>query len=85
MDEDVEDYRGPFVTLCADGLGYRVTIDPPLPDRLDRSRNYACKSQAWGYARELWCRHRLPFRDFSDGNTGRDQAEIYARKNSCSL
>jgi hypothetical protein len=77
--EEEEPYIGSFVTLRADGPLHVVAVDPPLPDGLDRTRTYSTKDAAFGYARELWCEHRLPFRDFSDGNTGRDQAEICAR------
>jgi hypothetical protein len=41
-----------------------------MPDGLDRTRTYTTKDAAWGYARDLWCEHRLPFRDETDGNTG---------------
>jgi hypothetical protein len=66
MLEDDEPYHGSFVTLRPHGIGFAVAIEPALVDELDSSRTFACKSQAWGHARDLWCKHRLPFRDFSD-------------------
>lgn len=71
MPIDPDPYTGPFVTLRADGPLYTVDIEPRLPDGLDRSRTYACKSQAWGYARDLWVSTCLPFKDYSEGNVGR--------------
>lgn len=72
---DPKPYEGPFVTLRTDGRLYTVTVEPPLPDALDRSRTFACKSQAWGYASDLWRSGHLPFRDFTDGNTGQQNAK----------
>jgi hypothetical protein len=67
-----EPYTGPFVTLRPDGPLYTVNVEPTLPDGLDRSRTFGCKSQAYGHARDLWSEHRLPFKDFSEGNTGQN-------------
>lgn len=77
-----EAYTGPFVILYAVGMGWSVGVYPPLPDGLDRSRTFACKSEAWRYAQALWSEWRLPFKDLSAGNTGRDQSAIRARQKS---
>lgn len=66
-----EAYHGPLVILRSVGMGYLVTVDPPLPDGHDRTRTFAMKNDAWGYARGLWSDHRLPLRDESGGNTAR--------------
>jgi hypothetical protein len=71
---EAEEYHGSFVILRPDRMGFIVTVEPPLPDGEDRTRTYAEKHSAWGFARELWCELRLPFRDESDVRTTLDNA-----------
>jgi hypothetical protein len=78
-----EPYRGPFVVLQPDPLGYRVSIDPPIDDV--HARTYREKHDAWGYARDLWTALKLPLRDLTDGNAARPVHPGPPRKNSCSL
>ena len=61
-----------FVTLRPDGLRYAVAIEPRLPTGEGEPRSFVCKSEAWAEARSLWSDHRLGFRDFTDGCTGRE-------------
>jgi hypothetical protein len=83
MCDELEPYRGPFVVLSPDPIGYRVSIDPPPPGG-DPTRTFAEKHDAWGYAREWWTALRCPLRDFTEHNTARAAADE-PRKNSCSL
>jgi hypothetical protein len=70
MCEEPEPYRGPFVVLEPDPLGYRVSVDPPV--HLNMTRTYRTKDAAWGYARDLWTMLHCPFRDLTDHNTARN-------------
>lgn len=72
MTDEPEEYHGSFVILRPTGMGYSVTVAPPLADGQDRSRTFVTKIDAWSYASGLWTDHRLPFRDETDGNTGRE-------------
>ena len=74
LDGDAPIYRRSFVTLKAssDGLLYTVAIEPPIPGSESGPRSFGCKSQAWAQGAVWWRRHGLPFKDFTDGNTGRD-------------
>jgi hypothetical protein len=58
----------PLVVLRPVPEGWRVSVEPPLPDGEDRTRTYADKVGAWTYAQGLWTDHRLGFRDESLGN-----------------
>ncbi len=78
MLEGAEEYHGPFVILRPDGMGFTVTVEPPLGAH-DRSRTYADKNSAWGYARDLWGSLHLPFRDECDGNTCRSEQSENSR------
>lgn len=69
-DDEGPPYTGSFVVLRGDGLGWSVLIEPRLPTGDGEPRTFACKHTAWGEARELWERHRLPFQDKTDGHTG---------------
>lgn len=73
-DYDAPKYCGSFVTLNAsdDGLIYTVAIEPPIPGSESGPRSFGSKSEAFGQGAEWWRLHGLPFKDFTDGNTGRD-------------
>jgi len=74
-EEEVPPYTGPFVTLRPVGLTYSVAIEPRLPTGDGEPRSFDCKHTAWGAARDLWQRHRLPFRDLTVFQTSRAEAE----------
>ncbi len=73
-DDALPQYRGSFVTLNAsdNGLIYTVAIEPPIPGSESGPRSFGSKSEAFGQGAEWWRLHGLPFKDFTDGNTGRD-------------
>lgn len=73
-DHHAPKYRGSFVTLNAsdDGLIYTVAIEPPITGNESGPRSFGSKSEAFGQGAAWWRLHRLPFKDFTDGNTGRD-------------
>jgi hypothetical protein len=63
-------YRGPFVILQPDPMGYRVSVEPSR-DGENFARTYREKNDAWRYAQDLWTALRAPLRDLTEGNTGR--------------
>jgi hypothetical protein len=77
--EEPEPYRGPFVVIEPDSLGYRVSVDPPNASHLPRS--YREKHDAWAYARDLWTALRAPLRDLTDHNVAKPNAAT-ARENN---
>lgn len=77
MCDEAELYRGPFVVLAHDPLGYRVSIDPPIDH--DLTRTYREKDDAWAYARDLWTALHCPLRDLTDHNTARMAAEWHEK------
>jgi len=67
--EPLPRYTGPFVCIRpADDLAWSVSIEPILPTGEGEPRTFGSKHEAFGAARELWQAHRLPVRDFTDGN-----------------
>ena len=71
MNDEPEPYRGPFVVLEPDPIGFRVSVDPaPAPNL---TRTYREKHDAWAYARDLWTTMRAPLRDMTIGNVERAQ------------
>lgn len=83
--EEAGAFHGPFVVIRPIGMGYEVTVNPPLPDGQDRTRTFATKHDAWGYASGIWREWHLPVRDLTEGNTGRSPRELHGRKTSFSL
>jgi hypothetical protein len=79
-DDALPQYRGSFVTLnvSPDGLLYTVAIEPPIPGSENGPITFGCKSQAWSQGAAWWRLHGLPFKDLTDGNTGREQASYYS-------
>ena len=69
--DEPEPYQGPFVVLRPVGMGFVVTVDPPLPDGHDRTRTFSTKDAAWNYAQATWSDNRLPLLDLSAGNVSR--------------
>ena len=65
-----EPYRGPFVVLAADPLGFRVSVEPPLRGD-DYAQTFATKDAAWSAARDLWTSLHAPLRDLTNHNTVR--------------
>ena len=63
-------YTGPFCVIRPEGLSYTVAIEPPLRCGTGSPRTYASKHEAFGAARQLWCRFSLPLRDLTDGKVG---------------
>ena len=71
MREEPEPYRGPFVVLAPDPLGFRVSIEPPPIEGQHCTLVLATKDDAWRAARDLWTAGKLPFRDLTESNTAR--------------
>jgi hypothetical protein len=69
MAEGEEPYRGAYVTLEPHRRGFRVTIQALT--KLDVSRTFHSKDEAWAYARGLWTLLRLPLRDLTEANVAR--------------
>lgn len=65
------EYRGPFVVIEPDPIGYRVSIDPPPPGD-DLTRTFREKSDAWRYASDWWSVLGCPLRDLTDSNVARE-------------
>lgn len=63
-------YNGPYVVITPVGLAYTVSIEPVLAAGEGAPRTFNSKHEAFGAARDLWCRHRLPLRDLTDGYVG---------------
>jgi hypothetical protein len=82
MCDELEPYRGPFVVLSPDPIGYRVSIDPPPPGD-DPTRTFRLKDDAWRYASDWWTALRCPLRDMTDHNVAHAEAE--REKSRCFL
>ena len=63
-------YAGSYVTIRPDGLHYIVSIEPLLATGEGAPRSFDNKHEAFGVARDLWCDHRLPLLDLTDGYVG---------------
>lgn len=60
-------YPGPFVTIRPDGVSYAVAIEPPPATGDGDPRTYGSKHEAFGAARDLWTRLKLPCLDLTEG------------------
>jgi hypothetical protein len=64
---------GPMVKMCVDDERLLVLIEPPLPNGDQHSRQFLRHDRdfAWQYAKALWVRWRIGFKDETEGNSGR--------------
>ena len=65
-DEPEPQYEGPYCVIRPDGFTYTVAIEPVLATGEGSPRSYGSKHEAFGAARDLWTRNKLPVLDLNN-------------------